>query len=177
MPTVIPREAELSTLELLRTYWSCRYDYGAAVSEDRTIGDKYSEAKLISNFAQVSSALLTAEPKNTGSTQGAFTGNSALKTFQTVDVVGNVTAFYTVRRVISSRCEDLHADIFNSQADASKTTTQTYKLTVNSTIGQVTIPTLGGDLTLVGKDAKIHLVDYVAGGTHLAYSSAELFTW
>ncbi|KAH7102269.1 glycoside hydrolase superfamily [Auriculariales sp. MPI-PUGE-AT-0066] len=136
------------------------YDYGAAVAEDRTIGVKYLEAKLLANFAQVSSALLTAEPQNTGSTLGAFTGNQALKTFQTVDVVGNQTAFYTVR-----------------QADASLITVQKYKLTVKTSAGDVTIPTLGGDLTLNGKDAKIHVVDYLAGSTQLVYSSAEVFTW
>ena len=41
----------------------------------------------------------------------------------------------------------------------------------------MTIPQLGGVLTLSGRDSKWHVTDYDIGGTTLLYSSAEIFTW
>lgn len=135
------------------------YDYGSALAEDRSLRPKYYEAKLIANFATTSPAYLTSRPQNIYASQGAFTGNERLKTTWTSDVEGKLTNFYTVR-----------------QTDISKDDTITYKLTVPTSIGNVTIPALGGELSLIGKDSKIHLVDYLAGSTQLVYSSAEIFT-
>ncbi|KAG6830620.1 hypothetical protein H0H92_015712 [Tricholoma furcatifolium] len=136
------------------------YDYGAAIAEDRTLREKYYELKLQANFLAVSPAYTTTRPQNVDTSQGAFTGNSALATTQVLDVVGNQTGFYVVR-----------------QTDASTYAAQTYTLTVPTSIGNLTIPTLGGSLTLTGKDSKIHVVDYSAGSTHVLYSSAEILTW
>ncbi|KAF9526883.1 glycoside hydrolase family 35 protein [Crepidotus variabilis] len=136
------------------------YDYGSAITEDRRLRDKYYELKLIGQFLAVSPAYLTMRPQNIGSSQGKFTGNQALKTTQLLDVVGNQTAFYVVR-----------------QTDASLNSAQKYTLTVSTSIGNVIIPSIGGSLTLNGKDSKIHLVDYLAGTTALVYSSAEISTW
>ncbi|KZV90500.1 glycoside hydrolase family 35 protein [Exidia glandulosa HHB12029] len=136
------------------------YDYGSALAEDRTLRDKFFENKLIASFAHSTPAFLTSRPQNVGNTAGAFTGNSALKTTQTLDVVGNKTGFYTVRH-----------------SDSSSFDTQTYQLNVKTSAGTLTIPVLGGSLSLTGKDAKIHVVDYVAGSTQLVYSSAEVMTW
>lgn len=44
---------------------------------------------------------------NIYNTQSSFTGNSALKTTQVLDVVGNVTGFYVVRYVHDSLSEEL----------------------------------------------------------------------
>ncbi len=43
--------------------------------------------------------------------------------------------------------------------------------------GAVSIPQLGGSLTLSGRDSKWHVTDYDVGGTTLQYSTAEIFTW
>ncbi|TFK74453.1 glycoside hydrolase family 35 protein [Pluteus cervinus] len=136
------------------------YDYGSAIAEDRTLREKYYELKLQTNFLAVSPAFLTTRPTNIYATQGAYTGNTALKTTQVLDVVGNQTGFYVVR-----------------QADASSNAVQNYSLQVSTSIGNLTIPTIGGSLSLNGKDSKIHVVDYEAGSTTLVYSSAEIFTW
>ncbi|KAK7060173.1 hypothetical protein VNI00_000937 [Paramarasmius palmivorus] len=138
------------------------YDYGAAIAEDRTLREKYYEIKLQANFIHASSAFLTTRPMNIYATQGSFTGNSALKITQVLDVVGNKTGFYVVRQV---------------QTDASTDAAQFYKLTVPTSLGSITIPQIGGSLALNGKDSKIHVVDYAAGSTHLLYSTAEIFTW
>ncbi|TFK43322.1 glycoside hydrolase family 35 protein [Crucibulum laeve] len=136
------------------------YDYGSAIAEDRTLREKYYELKLQANFLAVSPAYLTTRPMNIYSTQGSFTGNSALKTTQVLDVVGNKTGFYVVR-----------------QTDASTNALQTYTLQLPTSLGTLTIPTIGGLLSLNGKDSKIHVVDYTAGSTELVYSTGEIFTW
>ncbi|KAL0580896.1 hypothetical protein V5O48_001089 [Marasmius crinis-equi] len=136
------------------------YDYGAAIAENRFLREKYYEVKLQANFGRVSPAFLTSRPMNIGASQGAFTGNQALKTTQVLDVVGKQTGFYVVR-----------------QTDASTHDTQTYKLTVPTSLGNLTIPAIGGSLALNGRDSKIHVVDYTAGSTRVVYSSAEIFTW
>jgi hypothetical protein len=48
---------------------------------------------------------------------------------------------------------------------------------VPTTIGNVTIPQLGGSLTLNGRDSKIHVTDYDVGGINLIYSSADIYTY
>ncbi|KAF7353098.1 Beta-galactosidase [Mycena venus] len=136
------------------------YDYGSAIAEDRTLREKYYELKLQANFRSVSPAFLTSRPINIFSTQGSFTGNQALKTTQVLDVVGNKTGFYVVR-----------------QTDASTTAVQTYNLTLSTSIGTLTVPTIGGSLALNGKDSKIHVVDYAAGSTTVLYSTGEILTW
>ncbi|KAG6896614.1 hypothetical protein C0992_007082 [Termitomyces sp. T32_za158] len=133
---------------------------GSAIAEDRTLREKYYEIKLQANFLAVTPAYLTSRPQNIYATQGSFTGNTALKTTQVLDVVGKKTCFYIVR-----------------QTDASSTVAQTYTLSVITSIGTLTIPAISGFLTLNGKDSKIHVVDYVAGSTNVLYSSAEILTW
>ncbi|KAF4619802.1 hypothetical protein D9613_005465 [Agrocybe pediades] len=136
------------------------YDYGSAIAEDRSLREKFYELKLQANFLAVSTAYLTTRPMNIYNTQGSFTGNSALKTTQVLDVVGNKTGFYVVR-----------------QADASNNDTQSYTLNLETSLGALTIPAIGGSLSLNGKDSKIHVVDYTAGTTTLVYSTAEVMTW
>lgn len=58
------------------------------------------------------------------------------------------------------------------------TETTTYKLVLDgSSFGNITVPQLGGSLSLNGRDSKIHVSDYDLGGTTLLYSTAEIFTW
>ncbi|EIN05080.1 hypothetical protein PUNSTDRAFT_146007 [Punctularia strigosozonata HHB-11173 SS5] len=136
------------------------YDYGSAIAEDRTLREKYYELKLQASFISVSPAFLTGRPQNVNAAQAAFTGNPALTTHQVLDVVGNQTGFYIV-----------------AQNDTSSTTSVSYRLTVPSSKGSLSIPQLGGSLTLNGRDSKIHVVDYSAGSTTLLYSTAEIMTW
>jgi hypothetical protein len=134
------------------------YDYGASITEDRLIWrEKYSEMKLQANLFKVSPAYLTATPGSVAN--GSYASTNAIAV---TPLFGNGTRtnFYFMR----------HAD-FTSSNDT------TYKLSVLTTIGNVTIPQLGGSLALYGRDAKIHVTDYVIGGINLIYSSGEIFTW
>jgi hypothetical protein len=43
--------------------------------------------------------------------------------------------------------------------------------------GTLSIPQLGGSLTLNGRDSKVHVTDYDVAGINLLYSTSEVFTW
>jgi hypothetical protein len=73
---------------------------------------------------------------------------------------GSATNFYVIRH-----------------SDYQLLTPETYKLTVSTSKGNLTIPQLGGSLTLSGRDSKWHVTDYDLGGATLLYSTAEILTW
>lgn len=135
------------------------YDYAASMSENRQVDrQKYSELKLIANFVKVSTAYLTASPQALNTTS-VFADTADL----TVTSLANnesATRFYIVRH-------------FNySSLDSTS-----YKLLLPTSAGNLTIPQLGGSLTLGGRDSKVHVADYNVGGINLLYSTAEIFTW
>ncbi|KAF3021271.1 hypothetical protein E8E15_006457 [Penicillium rubens] len=135
------------------------YDYGSPITESRNVTrEKYSELKLIANFARVSPAYLVSTPG--ALTTSKYTTSSDLAV--TPLLGGNKTAssFFVVR----------HSDYSSQEA-------VDYKLKVPTSAGTVTIPQLGGSLTLSGRDSKVHVVDYDVAGTNILYSSAEVFTW
>lgn len=103
----------------------------------------------------MSPAYLTTRPDN--GSFGVFTDTQDLAI---TTLSGPLTTFYIVR----------HADV------ASLDSTQ-YKLNINTSLGCLTVPQLGGRLSLNGRDSKIHVVDYDIGGINLVYSTAEIFTW
>lgn len=140
----------------LKRYTS--YDYGASITENREVyREKYSELKLEANFLKVSPAYLTASAND--GTNTAFTSTAAITTVQ---LTGNSTAtnFYVVRH-----------------SDYQQDTSTSYTLNLPTSKGTLTIPQLGGSLTLSGRDSKWHVTDYSVGNDTLLYSTAEIFTW
>ena len=134
------------------------YDYGAAITEDRLVWrEKYSELKLQANFLKVSPAYLTATPGN--ESNGTYASTSAIGVTPLFGN-GSQTNFYVAR----------HADFTSND-------TTTYKLKVTTSAGNLTLPQLGGSLTLFGRDAKIHVTDYDVGGINMLYSTAEVYSW
>lgn len=134
------------------------YDVGAAIAEDRQVSrEKYSELKLQANFLQVSPNYLISMPSE--GTFGIFTNTSELVATELAPTKSAET-FYIVR----------HSD-WTSQA------TVKYTLRITSSGRNLTVPQMGGSLSLPGRDSKIHVVDYDLGGVKLYYSSAEIFTW
>jgi hypothetical protein len=110
------------------------YDYGAAIMEDRTLfREKYHEAKLIAQFMVSSPAYLDATPGNL--TNSSYASTSAITT---TPIFGDVTNFYVIR----------HSDYTSLNS-----TPYTFTALTKS-MGNVTIPQLGGALTLNGRDSK-----------------------
>lgn len=133
------------------------YDIGSPISENRRVHrEKYSELKLQANFLQVSPAYLTSAPSE--GFYGVFTNTTELVTTELASKSNGT--FYIVR----------HGD-WTSKA------TVPYELRLVSNGRNFTVPQLGGQLSLSGRDSKIHVVDYALGSIKLLYSSAEIFTW
>ena len=129
-----------------------------AITENRLITrEKYSEAKLEAQFMKVSPAYLTATAGTNDST--TYTSTSDLTV---TPVVGNGTKtnFFVLRHVAYEN-----------------TASTKYTLKLPTSAGTLAIPTLGGSLTLNGRDSKVHVTDYDVGGINLLYSTAEVFTW
>ncbi|KAK4909035.1 hypothetical protein LTR49_022134 [Elasticomyces elasticus] len=134
------------------------YDYAAVISEDRTVSrEKYSEAKLIANFVQSSPAYWTAISQNNHQANGSYTGNDALAVTALFD---NTTKFFVIRHAAYNTVD-----------------TTNYNITLPTSAGNITVPQLGGQLSLHGRDSKFHVSDYDIGGINLLYSTAEIFTW
>ncbi|KAI0974123.1 glycoside hydrolase superfamily [Xylaria arbuscula] len=135
------------------------YDVGAAIGENRQVTrEKYSELKLQANFLQVSPAYLTMIPQD--SQFGVYTNTTELVTTPLLASNNEGGAFYIVR----------HSDWTSED-------TIRYVLQLSNPGRVLTIPRLGGSLSLIGRDSKIHVLDYDVGGIQLVYSTAEIFTW
>lgn len=87
----------------------------------------------------------------------AYADNNAITV---TPLFSNKTNFYVTRQTV-----------YNSFASNS------YKLKLKTSAGNLTVPQLGGQLTLNGRDTKIHVTDYDLGDYNLLYSTAEIFTW
>ncbi|KAJ5147104.1 hypothetical protein N7526_000456 [Penicillium atrosanguineum] len=135
------------------------YDYGSVITESRNITrEKYSELKLLGNFAKVSPSYLVATPGN--ATTSTYTSTADLTVTPLLGSNSSASSFFVIR----------HTD-YSSQDSVG------YKLRLPTSAGSLTIPQLGGSLTLSGRDSKIHVVDYDVAGTNILYSTAEVFTW
>jgi hypothetical protein len=133
------------------------YDYAAVIAEDRQVNrEKYSEQKLQVNFLMASPAYLTATPGNRS--VGVYTDATDLATTPLTGN-GSATNFYVVRH-----------NMYNS-LDVTK-----YKFKFSTSKGSITAPQLSGQLTLTGRDSKIHVSDYQVGSRTLLYSTAEIMT-
>ncbi|EXK29500.1 hypothetical protein FOMG_13976 [Fusarium oxysporum f. sp. melonis 26406] len=132
------------------------YDVGAAISENRAIDrEKYSELKLQGYFFQSSPSYLESSPDN--GTFGKFTDSRKVVVTQ---LKSTKTAYYIVR-----------------QADHTARVPNFYSLAIPTSKGKLTVPRLGGQLILNGRDSKIHVVDYPVGNANLVYSTAEVMAW
>lgn len=135
------------------------YDYGAPIEEDRRVArEKYSELKLIGNFIKTSPSYLNAVPGNLTDN----TNYTSTKNLTVTPLIGrdSDSSFFVLR---------------HSKYESQNSTK--YELYLPTSAGNLTIPQLGGKLTLNGRDSKIHVTDYDVAGTKVLYSTAEIFTW
>ncbi|TRM69220.1 glycoside hydrolase family 35 protein [Schizophyllum amplum] len=133
------------------------YDYGGGINENRVANAKMNEMRLQGLFLRVSRDLLGASYVDNGT---SYTTNGAVYTTELRNS-DTGAAFYFLR-----------------QNDSTSLDTETTQLTVQTSLGELTIPT-ESDITLAGRDSKIIVVDYVFGeaGTTILYSTAEITTW
>ncbi|KAK3941395.1 family 35 glycosyl hydrolase [Diplogelasinospora grovesii] len=133
------------------------YDYSSPVSENRAIGSKYYETKLLTLFTRAVAkdlAMTNRIGNNTG-----YTSNSAITTAELRNPDTNA-GFYVVMHAYSP-----------------SSTLETFTLRVNTSAGILTVPRYGGSIAINGHQAKILVTDFRFGSKTLLYSTAEVLTY
>ncbi|KAK7961878.1 beta-galactosidase B [Apiospora aurea] len=132
------------------------YDYSSPISENRIIGDKYYETKILTQFTRVANDLAFT---NRIGNSTEYTDNPSIATAELRNPETGA-AFYVV----------MHANSTSSNLE-------TFKLQVNTSKGAITVPQHGGTIALNGYQAKILVTDFRFGSKKLLYSTAELLTY
>ncbi|KAG8680861.1 hypothetical protein FRC08_015999 [Ceratobasidium sp. 394] len=127
------------------------YDYGAAISEDRSLTPKFSEIKLQALFLHASPNYHFAGRIGTGT---GFTNSDQIFTTNLATLSGQ--SFYIVRQTTNSNTNRVE-----------------FKLKVNTKAGDLTIPQYGGSMALDGRESKILVTEYPFGRSVLRYTTAE----
>ncbi|KAH6699212.1 beta-galactosidase [Verticillium dahliae] len=131
------------------------YDYSSPVSENRKIGDKYYETKLLPLFTRVAKDLYKTERVGNST---SYTNNPAIAASELRNI-DNDAGFYVVMHQTSS-----------------SGTRETFKLDVKTSAGDLTIPQ-HSSITINGHQAKILVTDFSFGSKTLLYSTAEVLTY
>ncbi|KAF7314332.1 Glycoside hydrolase family 35 protein [Mycena kentingensis (nom. inval.)] len=132
------------------------YDYSAPIREDRTIGDKYSETKLLGFFFRAAEDLVKTDrtPFSTALTNNPTVGATVLRNPDTG------AGFYVVR-----------------QSDMQATTTVDFTVDIETKAGNLTVPAFGNtSIRLVGVQSKILVTDFRFSKNTLVYSTAEVLS-
>ncbi|TKW48480.1 putative beta-galactosidase B [Colletotrichum tanaceti] len=132
------------------------YDYSSPVSENRIIGSKFYETKLLTLFTRVAKDLTKTERVGNGT---GYTTNAAISTSELRNV-DNDAAFYVVRHAYTP-----------------SNTNEAFKLSVNTSQGPLTIPQHGGSIAINGHQAKVLVTDFAFGNKTLLYSTAEVLSY
>lgn len=112
--------------------------------------------KLEAQFMRVSPSYLETTPGS--AVTGVYSDNANIAI---TPLLANKTGNYFVVR---------HAD-YQTHDSAS------YTVMLPTSQGTLSIPQMGGKLTLTGRDSKFHVTDYRVGNHTLLYSTAEILTW
>ncbi|KAK1986708.1 family 35 glycosyl hydrolase [Colletotrichum cereale] len=132
------------------------YDYSSPVSENRIIGNKFYETKLLTLFTRVAKDLTKTERVGNGT---GYTTNTAISTSELRNV-DNDAAFYVVRHAYTP-----------------SNTNEAFKLSVKTSEGSFTIPQHGSSVAINGHQAKVLVTDFAFGDKTLLYSTAEILSY
>ncbi|OQD68408.1 hypothetical protein PENDEC_c036G00600 [Penicillium decumbens] len=132
------------------------YDYSALISEDRSIGSKFYETKLLALFTRCARDLTMTELVGNGT---QYTDNSAVRAYELRNPETNAGFYATFH------------------TNTSLSTNEKFHLKVNTSAGELTIPRHGGKIRLNGHQSKIVVTDFVFGSHTLLYSTAEVLTY
>ncbi|EUC55104.1 glycoside hydrolase family 35 protein [Rhizoctonia solani AG-3 Rhs1AP] len=127
------------------------YDYGSAISEDRSLTVKYGELKLQGLFLHATPHYHLAGRISTGTSLS--TSNQIFTTHLATPQNQNL---YVVRQTTNANTARVEFD-----------------LRVNTTKGEVTLK----NVALNGRESKIIVSEYPFGSSILGYTSAEVATW
>ncbi|KAL1311871.1 hypothetical protein AAFC00_001943 [Neodothiora populina] len=131
------------------------YDYSAPIAENRLLGDKYSETKLMSYFIRAAKDLNMVERGANGTN---LTTNADVFT-QVLYNVEKDTRFY----------QTVHAN-------STLQTVVSFKQKMTTSVGPLLVPQYAPDIVLNGRQSKILVSDFAAGSQNIIYSTAEVLT-
>ncbi|RMZ71015.1 glycoside hydrolase family 35 [Pyrenophora seminiperda CCB06] len=132
------------------------YDYSSPISENREIGAKFYETKNLALFTRVAEDLTVTNRLGNSS---SYTTNSAVEASELRNPITNAAFYVTIHSVSSS------------------STTESFKLHVSTSVGNLTIPQHSGSIALNGHQSKIISTDFAMGNKTLTYSTAEVVTY
>ncbi|OAG06980.1 uncharacterized protein CC84DRAFT_1143190 [Paraphaeosphaeria sporulosa] len=132
------------------------YDYSSPISENRKIDSKYYETKSLALFTRVAKDLTVT---NRVANSTAYSDNAAIATSELRNPNTNAAFYVTIHSTSSSG------------------TREAFKLNVNTSIGELTIPQHAGSIVLNGHQSKIIVTDFSIGKQKLTYSTAEVLTY
>ena len=132
------------------------YDYSSPISEDRSIGDKYYETKLVAMFTRVARDLTVTNLIGNGT---QYTTNPATRAYELRNPNTNAGFYVTIH------------------TNSSIGTNEVLKLHVNTSEGALTIPRHGNTIRLNGFQSKIIVTDFSFGSHTLLYSTAEVLSY
>lgn len=137
------------------------YDYGAAISEDRTLTPKHAELKMQGYFLHASPDYLVSVRVGNGTTTNGTAYSDSPDIFTThLNSPETDANFYFVRQVTNAKTDDTE-----------------FTLRVNTTLeGEITVPK-NGTSVLAGRESKILVTNYPFGSKTIEYSTAEIMTW
>ena len=131
------------------------YDYGAAITANRQLTDKYDQQKLIGYMTQAVTPLARTDAIAT-----SLPDNPRLRVTARINPE-DATRFYILR----------HADVTDTSNDATH-----LRMSLGKS-GDTTVPQqVGTAIHINGRDSKLLLADYHFGKQELAYSTSELMT-
>jgi beta-galactosidase len=132
------------------------YDYSAPISEDRSIGDKYYETKLLALFTRCAKDLTMTNLIGNGT---QYTDNAIVRAYELRNPETNA-GFYATFHL-----------------NTSVSTNEAFHVKVNTSAGVFTVPRHGGVVRLNGYQSKILVTDFTFGSKKLLYSTAEVLTY
>lgn len=119
------------------------------------LGDKYSETKLLSYFIRAAKGLTKVERAGNGTTN--FTTTNPQVFAQALRNVDTNSHFYVVKN-----------------ANTTLTSYLAFKLTMSTSVGNITVPRYAPHIALDGRQAKILVADFDAGSQKIIYSTSEI---
>lgn len=132
------------------------YDYAAPIAEDRTLRDSWYETKSLALFTRVAEDLREADRIGNST---SYTTNTDV-TATELRNQGTGAGFYIAR----------HADSVTGESVS-------FKLHVETSLGNLTIPQKDGEIEFNAREAKILPTDFRFSRQKLIYSTAEVFTY
>jgi hypothetical protein len=132
------------------------YDYSSPISETRKIDSKFYETKNLALFTRVAEDLTVTDRLGNST---SYTTNLAVKVSELRNPLTKAAFYITIHDYSPSG------------------TREPFKLHINTSVGNLTVPRYSGEILINGHQSKILVTDFTLGNHTLTYSTAEVLTY